>query len=287
MASSISSLVKVMTLMNDNAVVQKDLQRSVDLRMVQGMTDPLRVTKEPGTEPILFEDDNSGLSQIDESNTYGIEESTQAFLELAFVLKNPADNKTRKTWEMKFKVPESDTTRCPKLDSIIEGAVKRDSLDEDQKLSRLQNFMLDTMGPLVAALEELRKDEPDPDRISGAIQQALLFLGNASAHFSQIRHTKILKRLNPEVQSLAKDMISLSRHPIYLAKESSKKSRSVWTQSACSREPLLQSLSQKVFLRVLLSNKRGWEEQIPATSLLSTLQSKPPKRFWDLLKDNP
>ena len=31
-------------------------------------------------------------------------------------------------------------------------------------------------------------------------------MGNASAHFSQIRRTKILKQLNPEVQSLAKDM---------------------------------------------------------------------------------
>ena len=66
--------------------------------------------------------------------------------------------------------------------------------------------MLDTAGPLVAAFEELGKDEPDSDRVSAAIQQALLFLGNASAHFSQIRHTKIWKRLKPEVQSLAKDM---------------------------------------------------------------------------------
>ena len=155
---------------------------------------------------MLTEEDNAGVSLNEENNTYAIEESTRAFLELAFALKKPADNKTRKTWETKFKVPESDATRCPKLDTIIEGVVRKDSLDEDRELSRLQNFMLDTAGPLVATFEELGKDEPDPDRVSVAIQQALLFLGNASAHFSQIRHTKILKRLNPEVQSLAKDM---------------------------------------------------------------------------------
>ena len=45
----------------------------------------------------------------------------------------------------------------------------------------------------------------------------------------------------------------------------------------------------EVFLRGLLSNKQGWEEQISVTSLLSTLQSKSPKRFASkkgLLKDN-
>ena len=66
--------------------------------------------------------------------------------------------------------------------------------------------MLNTAGPLVATFEELRKDKPDPHRISAVIQQDLLFVGNANAHFSQIRHTKIPKWRNPEVQSLAKDM---------------------------------------------------------------------------------
>ena len=185
MASSIASLVKVMTPMNNSAVIQNDQKRSADPRTVQSMTDALRVTEDPGTEPMLF-DDNPRPSLIDENSTYAIEESTWAFLELAFALKKPVDSKTCKVWETKFKVPESDATRCLKLNTVIEGVVKRDSLDEDQELSCVQNFMLDTAGPLVAAFEELRKDKPDPDCISATIQQALLLLGNASAHFSQI-----------------------------------------------------------------------------------------------------
>ena len=43
--------------------------------------------------------------------------------------------------------------------------------------------MLDTAGPLVSPFEELRKDEPNPDRITAAIQQALP--SNVSAHFNQ------------------------------------------------------------------------------------------------------
>jgi len=41
--------------------------------------------------------------------------------------------------------------------------------------------------------------------VSAAIQQALLFLGNTSAHFSQLCRAKILKKLNLDMQSLAKD----------------------------------------------------------------------------------
>ena len=215
MASSIASLVNVMNLTNNNAVVQNDQQRSMDPRTVQGMTNPLRVTEEQGNDPMLFDDDNAGSSQIDESDTYAIEESIWAFLELTFVLKKSANNKTCKTWEMKFKVSESDAIRCLTWHHYW-GSCKKELLDEDQELLHLQNFILDTMGPLVAAFEELGKDEPDPDRVSVAIQQALLFLGNASAHFSQIRHTKILKRLNLEVQSLAKDMdFSQSAHYLF------------------------------------------------------------------------
>ena len=80
--------------------------------------------------------------------------------------------------------------RCPKLDSLIEDVIKKDAVDEDSQLSRLQNFYLDTVGPLVAAFEELGKDDPDPDLVGAAMQQALLFLGNANTHVSHVQRTK-------------------------------------------------------------------------------------------------
>ena len=68
MALSIACLVKVVTPMNDSNVVQNDQQRSVDPRTVQGMTDPLRITEEPGTEPVPTEDGNVGVSLNDEND---------------------------------------------------------------------------------------------------------------------------------------------------------------------------------------------------------------------------
>ena len=191
MAASISTLVKAIT--PNNAVAQSDPSSVADPETVhEADTDPIRVTAS-GVEK---EGDNHLDRDNDDSSTYPIQESTSAFLELAFGLRKPVDNKTRKTWESKFRVPECDSIRCPKLDTIIEDVVKKDAVDEDKELSRLQNFFLDAVGPLVAAFEELSKDEPDADRTGAAVQQALLFLGNASTHLSHVRRTKILKRLN-------------------------------------------------------------------------------------------
>ena len=49
--------------------------------------------------------------------------------------------------------------------------------------------------------EELSKEEPNADLTCAAVQQALLFLGNASAHLSHVHRMNILKLLNRDVQS--------------------------------------------------------------------------------------
>ena len=87
----------------------------------------------------------------------------------------------------------------------MESILKKEAMDKDSQWLRLQNFMLDATKPLVAAFEELSAEQPDGDHVSAAVQQALLFLGNASAHFNQLRRAKIVKKLNPDVESLAKD----------------------------------------------------------------------------------
>ena len=120
---------------------------------------------------------------------------------MTFLLKKPIDNKTRKTWEGKFRVPKSHVARCPKLDTIIEEVVKKDTIDEDPETLTSSEFLLDTIGPLVTVFEELSKEEPNADLTCAAVQQALLFLGNASAHLSHVHRMNILKLLNRDVQS--------------------------------------------------------------------------------------
>ena len=154
-------------------------------------------------EDDLFEEDNTGDTK---SLTFPVSEATKAFLQTAFCVPKPADNKVRRAWRSKFGLPEGDETRCPKLDSIIKGELPKEALEADRKLSRFQNFVLDATGPLVAALEELsNSDAPDPSLVTAAVQQSLMFLGNTAAHLSQERRTKALARLNPDLKSLVDD----------------------------------------------------------------------------------
>ena len=66
----------------------------------ENVTDPRRAQD---TESVK-EDDGHADHEADDSSTYPIQESTSAFLELAFGLKKPMDNKTWKTWEAKFRL---------------------------------------------------------------------------------------------------------------------------------------------------------------------------------------
>ena len=77
--------------MNDSAVVQNE-QRTVDPRTVQDMTNPLRVTEEPGTEPMLTGDDNAGVLLNDENDTYTIEESEHKLTRTADLRKELMDD---------------------------------------------------------------------------------------------------------------------------------------------------------------------------------------------------
>ena len=140
------------------------------------------------------------------TNTFELSEETKTLLQTCFSLPRPANNKTHKAWITQFGVPQGEETRCSNLDTIISNELHRDALEADRKLSQLQYFLLDAVGPLAASHDDLvSTDDPDPDHIQQAIQLALRILGNASAQFSQERRSKALARLNPNLKPLVDD----------------------------------------------------------------------------------
>ena len=111
-------------------------------------------------------EDDTNATATKPSSTFEISEETKTFLEACFNLPRPVDNKTRKSWLMQFGLPKGNETMCPKLDTITKNELPRHALEVDRKLSRLQNFVLDAVGPLVSAYEDLiLEDDPDPERI--------------------------------------------------------------------------------------------------------------------------
>jgi len=114
------------------------------------------------------------------------------------------ENKTRKSWLLEFGLAEGNETKCQKMDTIVKNKLPKDApVEADRKLSRLQNFVLDTAGPLIDAYENMSGENPDPERV---MQVSLRMLGNTSVHFSQERRVKArIGRLNTDLKSLVKD----------------------------------------------------------------------------------
>ena len=147
--------------------------------------------------------------------TFNILEETRAFVEACFNLPRPVENKTRKSWLLEFGLAEGNETKCPKMDTIVKNELSKDALEANRKLSRLQNFMLDTAGPLIDVYENMSGENPDPERVMQAIQVSLRILGNTSAHFSQERRVKAIGRLNTDLKSLIEDE-DFSRAALFL-----------------------------------------------------------------------
>ena len=150
---------------------------------------PSAASKEAGCSEADDVSDGEASDPSEETDTgrkpiFEVSEPTQAFSQLAFCRARPTDNKTRRTWVERFSLPEGNETRCPKLDSILKNELPKDAVELYRKLSHLQNFVFDAAGPLVAATEELTVlEKPDLEVALSTIQQALMFLGNASALF--------------------------------------------------------------------------------------------------------
>ena len=171
MATSITTLVKVITLQN-NATTQSGANSILDPQMVPDLGNYQKVSRIPRGRRKR----STATPRVYQPTRFKIL-LVRTFLELAFGLKKPTDNKTHKTWEFKFWIPKCEVTSCPKLNTIIKEVVKKDAVDDDRELSRLQNFFLDTVGPLVAAFEELSKEKPDADLTLPSYNKPYCFWG--------------------------------------------------------------------------------------------------------------
>ena len=103
----------------------------------------------------------------------------------------------------------------------------------------------------------------------------LLFLGNASAHISHVRHTKILMRLNRDVQGLA-DFCEAA--PFLFRKGIEQKIKERVEAIKVLRRMTGKFKPKSFSSRGLLSSKRLREEQlISTTSQIPPIPSKPKK----------
>ena len=112
---------------------------------------------EPGQDPPLAKrprnDVDSDAEEEGEADSplVPLSEAPNAYLESAFKLK--LDNSSRKSKATKFETPDSRWIRCPKMDTAVIANVANEAERNDRAASRLQQFRLDAVAPLVMLLE--------------------------------------------------------------------------------------------------------------------------------------
>ena len=171
-----------------------------------GTHDSVFEASAPAKKPRVSDSDKEDLEDEDERDDHELlvplSEAASTFLEAAF--KTRLDNTTRRAKIKKFGVPDSRWTKCPRIDPVVTANISKEAERSDRSVSRLQQFWLDAVGPLVMVLEKADDFVLPPEAIN-MIQTSLQLMGNANYHHSSERRKILLQHLNPQLKQLVEE----------------------------------------------------------------------------------
>ena len=124
-----------------------------------------------------------------------VSDNTQALLSKKFALRTERAQrlKSRNIYPLP-RVPE---TKTPRLDGFVRVELSSQTQAIDTQLAGLQSFVLDAVAPLTTIVEaNSRGEEVTHIQAVNAATAAMELVGNASAHTSHYRWTKIVSTLN-------------------------------------------------------------------------------------------
>jgi len=135
----------------------------------------------------------------DDGTLVTLSDEASTFLEAAFNSK--VDNTTRKGKAKAQGTPDSRWIRCAKIDPVMFVNISPAARTADRAVSRLQQFWLDAVNPLVFILEKAEEMNL-PKEVIGGIQTSIQLMGNANFHNSAARRQALMTQLNPKLKQL-------------------------------------------------------------------------------------
>ena len=203
-------------------------------------------------DPIL--DEQPG----DEARVVEVSPRTGAYITASF---HSMTNSSRRTLRSKFILPKAPVTRTPRLDKIYADSCSKSTKQSDKSLARLQALMLDAVGPISEALEQLNiasdneseEIELDLEKLGSALEAALTFLGNASTQTSNLRRVKLMEDINKELVTYTTEQEEhfTAQAPMLFGNEFMKNATEHWEQVKALRKmrdrPSTSSVFQKSY----------------------------------------
>ena len=170
-------------------------------------------------------------------------------------------NSSRRTLQSKFILPKAPITHTPRLDKIYADSYSKSTKQTDKSLAHLQALMLDAVGPISKALEQLNiasdneseEIELDLEKLGSALETALTFLGNASTQPSNLRRVKLMEDINKELVTYTTEQEEhfTAQAPMLFGNEFMKNATEHWEQVKALRKmrdhPSTSSVFQKSY----------------------------------------
>lgn len=112
-------------------------------------------------------------------------------------------NELRKRTRSRFKLPKVDATRTPRVDHVMRTLAPQAAKTADRELARIQSFVLDSLAPVSAMLEN--SERMTVEDVREASSAAAELIGNANAQLSRLRREKLVSAINKNLTPLVKE----------------------------------------------------------------------------------
>ena len=157
------------------------------------------------------------------SSRFILSEGGEAFLETTF--NSRLEYKDRKRHIAKYGEPESKWTTCPSISPVVAATLPPVAIREDKTAFRSQQMYMEAVAPLAALLENTDDDKFTIKEAIPMVQSAIRLLGDATQHQSSMRRKAIMQHLNPQLQTLMKDVDFKGTQPLLFGEDFGEKAK--------------------------------------------------------------
>ena len=194
-------------------------------------------------------------------------------------------NTERRRIRDSFPKTELAETCCVRLDLLFRtSSVKQEAKTADAELAWVQVLIHDPMAPLIRlqhAFDDEDGKNPSLEAARSAVSDAIRLVGNTSAGISRLRHRKILKAINPDIQDLTDDDIFNEATPNLFGQRFEAKMKE-WAEpvkllAAARPQPPLRKFSEgaaPLFPIPLEGGKPGQRNQQPDSNPPTNIQAR-------------
>ena len=166
----------------------------------------------------------------------------EAFLEATF--DSRLSYKDRRKQIVRYGEPDSKWTTCPSISPVVAATLPSAALKEDKAAFRAQEMYMEAMAPLAALLESTDDENFTIKEAILMVQSAVRLLGDATQHHSSLRRKAIMQHLNPQLQTLMKDIDFKGSQPLLFGDDFGEKAKSRMEAAAALRKVVNPTVSK-------------------------------------------